>query len=194
MIGHTHKDIDAYFSHLSTNLKNHNLFVVADLMKAFMESQELSLMPEFIQEVVDFKSFVKGYIRDGPAKLIGLRDMHLFKFFMDDKGWSLMLYKESTVDLHWLPCNKPPDHLWKAYANNRPRISRRISKPVSFRHVWEEVSSPIGNMKKALEKANKAIEKKSVIKNGIYGYISFWECGMAKCQGFAKDFPPYVEY
>ena len=28
------------------------------MMKAFMESQELSFMPEFIQEVAIFKSFV----------------------------------------------------------------------------------------------------------------------------------------
>ena len=68
-------------------------------------------MPKFIQEIANFKSFVKGYIRDGPTKLIGLGDMHLFKFFVNDEGWPIMLYKESTVDLHWLPCNKPPIYL-----------------------------------------------------------------------------------
>ena len=86
LVGHTHEDIDAYFSQLSRNLKNQNLFVIADLMKAFMESQELSFIPEFIQEIADFKSFVKGYIRDGPGKLIGIGDMHLFKFYVDDEG------------------------------------------------------------------------------------------------------------
>ena len=174
MVGHTHEDIDAYFSHLSRNLKNQNLFVVANLMKAFMESQELSFMPEFIQEVGDFKSFVKEYIRDSPPKLIGLGDMHLFKFFVDDKGWPVMLYKESAVDLHWLPCNKPHVRLWKANANNRPRIPRGIPKPVPFGHIWEEeFPNSIGNKKKALEKANKVVEKKSFIKTSICGYISF---------------------
>ena len=61
LVGHTHEDIDAYFSHLSKALKSKNTFVLADLMKAFMQSQDLSFMPEFIQEVVDFKSFIHGY-------------------------------------------------------------------------------------------------------------------------------------
>ena len=73
MVEHIHKDIDAYFSHLSRNLKNHNFFVVANLMKVFMESQELSFKHEFIQEVANFKSFVKEYIRNDLAKLIGLK-------------------------------------------------------------------------------------------------------------------------
>ena len=36
LVGHTHEDIDAYFSHLSKALKSKNTFVLADLMKAFM--------------------------------------------------------------------------------------------------------------------------------------------------------------
>ena len=36
LVGHTHKDIDAYFNHLSKALKRENTFVLADLMKAFM--------------------------------------------------------------------------------------------------------------------------------------------------------------
>ena len=38
LVGHTHEDIDAYFSHLSKALKSKNTFVLADLMKAFMQS------------------------------------------------------------------------------------------------------------------------------------------------------------
>ena len=61
LVGHMHEDIDAYFSHLSKVLKSKNMFVYANLMKAFMQFQELSFMPEFIQEVADFKSFICGY-------------------------------------------------------------------------------------------------------------------------------------
>ena len=38
LVGHTHEDIDAYFSHLSKALKSKNTFVLADLMKTFMHS------------------------------------------------------------------------------------------------------------------------------------------------------------
>ena len=139
-----------------------------------MESQKLNFILEFIQEVADFKSFVKGYIRDDPTKFIGLRDMHHLKFYVDDEGWPVMRYKESTVGPHWLPCNKPHVCLWKADSNNRPRIPRGIPNLVPFRRVWrDEIPSPIGNRKKGLEKENKATKKKSLIKTGICGYISF---------------------
>ena len=48
LVGHTHEDIDAYFSHLLKSLKSKNTFILADLMKAFMESQDLGFIPEVI--------------------------------------------------------------------------------------------------------------------------------------------------
>ena len=38
VVGHTHKDIDVHFSYLSKLLKMKNTYVLADLMKAFMDS------------------------------------------------------------------------------------------------------------------------------------------------------------
>ena len=78
LVGHTYEDIDAYFSHLSKTLKSQNTYIVADLMMSFMKSQDLSFIPEFVQEVADFKSYVKGYIRDGEDRISGLGDMHPF--------------------------------------------------------------------------------------------------------------------
>ena len=45
LVGHTHEDIDAYFSHLSKALKSKNTFVLSDRTKAFMQSWDLSFMP-----------------------------------------------------------------------------------------------------------------------------------------------------
>ena len=106
LVGHTHEDIDAYFSHFSKTLKNRNIVVVADLMKSFMESQKMSFIPKFVQEVANFKSFIQGHLCGGPLRLIGLRDIHLFKFYVDEEGWPIIQYKESTTDTTWLPCNK----------------------------------------------------------------------------------------
>jgi hypothetical protein len=59
IIGHTHEDIDAYFSYLSKLLKQKNTYVLADLMKAFMDSHKSAVfIPELIQEVADFKSYM----------------------------------------------------------------------------------------------------------------------------------------
>ena len=50
-----------------------------------------------MQEVADFKKFLHGYQHDGANKLIGLGEMHLFKFYVeekgDDMGWPVMRYK-----------------------------------------------------------------------------------------------------
>jgi hypothetical protein len=54
---------------------------LAYLMKAFMVSQERPFIPELIQEIPNFKSWVLGCLKDGPKTLIGHIDMHLLNFF-----------------------------------------------------------------------------------------------------------------
>ena len=102
MVGHTHEDIDAYFSYLSKKLKNANTFVLPDLMKEFMTSQHLPFVPQLIQEVADFKAFIKDYHHDGASALKGIIDMHLFRFYVDDQGWPVMQYKKSSTDADWV--------------------------------------------------------------------------------------------
>ena len=49
IVGHTHKDIDAQFSYLSKLLKMKNMYVLVDLMKAFMDSQKtIAFIPELV--------------------------------------------------------------------------------------------------------------------------------------------------
>ena len=98
IVGHTHKDIDVHFSYLSKLLKMKNTYVFLDLMKAFMDSQKTTaFIPELVQEVADFKKFLQGFQHDGASKLIGLGEMHLFKFYIEEKGdnmgWPVMRYK-----------------------------------------------------------------------------------------------------
>ena len=59
-------------------------------------------MLEFIQEVGDFKSFVKGYLCSGATRLIGLGEMHLFRFYVESDGNPVMKYKKSAIDLRHL--------------------------------------------------------------------------------------------
>ena len=130
LVGHMYEDIDIYFNHLSKALKSKNMFVLADLMKTFMQSQVLSFMPEFIQKVVEFKSFICGYQSSGVAHLIGLGEMHLFKFYVDDDGWPVMRYKKSTIDAQWLPVNRPFVQLWIAKGDGGPKLPQGSPKKV----------------------------------------------------------------
>jgi hypothetical protein len=108
VVGHTHEDIDAYFSYLSKLLKQKNTYVLADLMKAFMDSQKLSVfIPELVQEIADFKSYMRDFHHDGTNKLSGLGEMHLFKFYVEedgeDRGWPVMRYKVLRISSLYYP-------------------------------------------------------------------------------------------
>ncbi len=45
VVAHTHEDIDKCFGYLSKKLREQNNYVLADLMKAFMVSQERPFIP-----------------------------------------------------------------------------------------------------------------------------------------------------
>ena len=105
VFGHTHEDMDAHFSYLSKLLKMKNTYVLADLMKAFMDSQKMTaFILELVQEVANFKKFMHGYEHNGTNKLIELGEMHLFKFYVEENGnnmdWPVMRYKVRFQTLH----------------------------------------------------------------------------------------------
>jgi len=90
VVGHTHEDIDRSFGYFLKKLKEQNNYVIVDLMKAFMRSQDHTFIPQFIQEILDFKSWVNGYLNDGLNIFIGHTKMHLFQFLVDEVGWLVM--------------------------------------------------------------------------------------------------------
>nr|PNR58557.1 hypothetical protein PHYPA_005552 [Physcomitrium patens] len=140
IVGHTHEDIDAHFSYLSQLLKTKNIYVLADLMKAFMDSQKTTaFIPELVQEVADFKKFLVGYQHDGANRLIGLGDMHLFKFYVEeegeDKGWPVMRYKKRATDQSWLPPG-PAVKMWRANDDGTPKLPTGVP----LRPLWANVA------------------------------------------------------
>ena len=97
-------------SYLSKLLKMKNTYVLADLMKASMDYQKTTaFILKLVQEVADFKKFLHGYRHDGANKLIGLGEMHLFKFYVEHKGdnmgWPVMRYKVRSQILRISICH-----------------------------------------------------------------------------------------
>jgi hypothetical protein len=80
IVGHTHEDIDGSFGYLSMKLKEQN-----NCHGKFDEnihvSQDRLFIPQPIQEIPDFKSWVNGYLNNGPNVLVGHTKIHLFQFF-----------------------------------------------------------------------------------------------------------------
>jgi hypothetical protein len=71
VIGHTYEDIDGNFGYLSKKLREQNNYVLVDLMKTFMVLQEWPFIPQLIQKIPNFKSWVQGYLKDGHEILFG---------------------------------------------------------------------------------------------------------------------------
>jgi hypothetical protein len=77
-------------------------------MKAFRDSQKSTVfIPELVQEVADFKSYVRDFHHDGTNKLSGLGEMRLFKFYVEedgeDRGWLVMRYKVLRISSLYYP-------------------------------------------------------------------------------------------
>lgn len=83
----------------------------------------VAFIPEFVQKVVDFKSYVKDFYRNDFNKIVGLGDKYLFKFYIeengDDRGWLVMQYKTHEIDLSWL-LHGPPIKMQSADFQGRP--------------------------------------------------------------------------
>ncbi len=82
VVGHTHEDIDGCFGYLSKQLREENNYILVNLMKAFMISQERPFTPQLIKEIPNFKSWALGCLKGGPKLLVGHTDMHLLDFLL----------------------------------------------------------------------------------------------------------------
>ena len=90
-----------------------------------MDSQKTTaFIPELVQEVADFKKFLHGYQHDGANKLIGLGEMHLFKFYVEEKGdnmgWPILRYKVRSQIMRISIC---PFFKWKYISPNSIALS-----------------------------------------------------------------------
>ncbi len=81
VVGHTHENIYGSFGYLSKKLGKQNNYVMADLMKAFMLSQDHPFILQLILEIHDFKSWVNGYFNNGLDVLVDHTKMPLFLVF-----------------------------------------------------------------------------------------------------------------
>jgi hypothetical protein len=86
IVGHTHEDIDGCFGYLSKKLKEDNNYILANLMRTFMISQKRLFILQLIKEISHFKSWVLGFLKNGPKMLVGHTDMHLIRFFVDSSS------------------------------------------------------------------------------------------------------------
>jgi hypothetical protein len=133
---------------------------MVDLMKAFIFSQDCPFIWQLIQEILGFKSWVNGYLNDGPNVLVSHMEMHLFQFFVDEVGWLVIQYKVSPIDVLWSPKDGPTIQLWKEDATGQAKLLAGVPNPILFHLIWGNDELRVG-------------EKERFIYSGILKNIEF---------------------
>jgi hypothetical protein len=65
LVGHTQHDIDASFGRWSMKLREEDFPTIPLLMKSYMDLENVPIIPHMIEEVPNFKAFIKPYIQSG---------------------------------------------------------------------------------------------------------------------------------
>ena len=150
IVGHTHDDIDASFGRWSMELRDKDHPTLPLLMQSYMSMEEAPFIPHLIEEVPDFKAYVRPYIGMNKKKLVGHSNGRQYKFFVDDNGWPIMQYKRACTDTQWLP--KEGLKLWKEDAEHNPMLPQGDPLCVKPRKIKNRVE----------------------IARGLDGYIQHW--------------------
>ena len=93
MVGYTEYNIDASFGRWSMKLHEEDFSTIPLLMKSYMDLDNVPVIPHMIEEVPDFKAFIKPYMLKGEDRLVGHTKAQQFRFNMRDDDISAMHFK-----------------------------------------------------------------------------------------------------
>ncbi|KAL3687469.1 hypothetical protein R1sor_013778 [Riccia sorocarpa] len=97
IVGHTHEDVDAFFSKINRVLSGKHVSSISQLLAEVHGAEEKKSLHRFITEVADYKSHAKSYHQS----FTGIRDPVVFKFTMMDNR-PIYQYQLKYGD-PWLP-------------------------------------------------------------------------------------------
>ena len=90
IVGHTHNDIDALFGRWSMEPCDKDHPTLPLLMQSYMSMEEAPFIPQLIEEVPDFKAYMRPSIGMNKKQLVGHSNRRQFKDFVDDNKWPIM--------------------------------------------------------------------------------------------------------
>src|ERR1700737_4804700 len=103
IVGHTHDDIDALFGRWSMKLHENFFPTIPLLIKSYMDLDHMPVIPHMIEEVPDFKAFIKPYMLKGGDRLVGYTKAQQFRFYIRDDGLPAMQFKLLCTSPNWGP-------------------------------------------------------------------------------------------
>ena len=142
------------------------IFTFLYLIDQFVQCESSAPVPYLITQVLDFKSFVQGYLCNGQDTLVGNSKPLQFCFFMQGE-LPVMQYKAHPKSPDWMP-REGGIELWKKDAAGRPKL------PTGCLNVV-----PIA-------------DSVTMVIQGIRRYLDFWQKWPTK-KGKEHDSTKYIE-
>ena len=82
MVGHTQNDIDASFGRWNIKLHKEDFPTIPLLLKSDMNLDHMPVIPHMIEEISNFKAFIKPYMSKRGDHLVGHTKAQQFRFYM----------------------------------------------------------------------------------------------------------------
>ena len=144
-----HDDIDVSFGHWNMKLYEEDFLTIPLLMKPYMDLNNVPVFLHLIEEVSDFKSFIKRFILKGGDCLVGHTKAQQFRFYMRDDGLPAMQFKILCTSSNWGP--EKGILVWRQNEDNKCMLLDGKPKPCT--------SNPMRNRPKIIK--------------GISGFIKY---------------------
>ena len=103
MVGHTHDDIDASFRRCSMKLHEEDFSTIPLLLKSYIDLNNMPMILHMIEEISNFKAFIKLYMLKGGDRLVDQTKTQQFLFYMKNDGVPGMHFKLLCITLNWAP-------------------------------------------------------------------------------------------
>ncbi|KAL3675770.1 hypothetical protein R1sor_025718 [Riccia sorocarpa] len=142
IVGHTHEDVDAFFSKVNRAVSFQHISSIPQLMAAVMEAEEKKALPRFITEVADYKAHALPYRK--PIK--GVSQPVAFKFYMQDN--KPMYQYQKTYGGPWAPTSEDIVSYLNAYLKHMKAIQEKTNpsnkcyeSDQAIINYWENIKS-----------------------------------------------------
>ena len=148
MVGHTYDNMDASFCGWCMKLYEEDFPTIPLLIKSCIDLDNVPVIPHMIEEIPNFKAFIKPYMLKGGERLVGHTKTQQFRFYMKDDGVPAMQFKLLCTTLNW--ARKKGIFVWRLFlpeddAGQGHLIKRRkiTFKPIASKAMLQDLMGDI---------------------------------------------------
>ncbi|KAL3696236.1 hypothetical protein R1sor_010312 [Riccia sorocarpa] len=133
IVGHTHEDVDAYFSKINMSLSHRQITSLPEILSMIYSAEERKALPRLITEVVDYKLHAEPYRKtvEGISKPVA------FKFYMEN-NMPMMKFQEKYGG-PWCPPNG--NTLWRRKDRKTSTSSESFALDQAIIKYWKNIKS-----------------------------------------------------